>query len=688
MMSPQLEDIVRKVRSDERIAPAEALVLWHEAPLWLLGELAARRKERVSGDKVYFNRNFHIEPTNLCVFNCNFCSYRRPKGSPEAWDYSLEEVERIARDHAGQGLTEVHIVGGVHPEHDLYYYVEMIRRVKAILPEATVKAFTAIELSYMIRKAGLTIDEGLRLLRSAGMEAIPGGGAEIFDEELRARICPDKGSTAEWFEVHAAAHRLGIPTNATILYGHIECVEHRIDHLDRLRSQQDLTGGFNAFIPLKYRNFGNPMSEIGEVSVIEDLRMLAMSRIYLDNIPHVKAYWVMYGKATTELALAFGADDIDGTIDDTTRIYSMAGAEDRKPSMSIDDMHRIVRAAGYRAGERDTFYNEILPFPAMEKLAYYWKRLRQNRLAYNLVLIGAIILAMAVAAHIVMQVGTRHGARRTVPDFSGVKLDQAQRMARKCDLKLHISDSLFVPAYEGGIVLDQLPEGGVEVKPGRTVYITINSFRQKMVPVPYVAGRSLRQAKNMLEIAGLEIDELVYRADMATNYVLDEYCDGRPVAATSKIEAELGSGVTLYVGVEGGYGTTVVPRLVGFPLKEAKGRLWELGLYVGKVDFDEVINLLNQKDARVYIQHPTAERRAGLGSRVDLRLTLDEKKLAQHRAIAEKQAKEAAEERLQSEREHADSLAQAEFERAAAGSAEEQPADEPAAAGNDEGFFD
>ena len=348
-MSPQLEDIVRKVRSDERIAPAEALVLWHEAPLWLLGELAARRKERVSGDKVYFNRNFHIEPTNLCVFNCNFCSYRRPKGSPEAWDYSLEEVERIARDHAGQGVTEVHIVGGVHPEHDLYYYVEMIRRVKAILPEATVKAFTAIELSYMIRKAGLTIDEGLRLLRSAGMEAIPGGGAEIFDEELRARICPDKGSTVEWFEVHAAAHRLGIPTNATILYGHIECVEHRIDHLDRLRSQQDLTGGFNAFIPLKYRNFGNRMSEIGEVSVTEDLRMLAISRIYLDNIPHIKAYWVMYGKATTELALAFGADDIDGTIDDTTKIYSMAGADDQRPAMTTEEMRRIVSPDGQLA---------------------------------------------------------------------------------------------------------------------------------------------------------------------------------------------------------------------------------------------------------------------------------------------------------------------------------------------------
>ena len=321
----------------------------------------------------------------------------------------------------------------------------------------------------------------------------------------------------------------------------------------------------------------------------------------------------------------------------------------------------------------------------MEKPQNYLSRLRRHPLLWNLALIAAIILAMAVAAHILMQLGTRHGARRTVPDLSGVQLDQAQRIARKHDLQLHINDSLFVPAYEGGIVLDQLPEGGVEVKPGRTVYITINSFRQKMVPVPYVAGRSLRQAKNMLEIAGLEIDELVYRADMATNYVLDEYCDGRPVAATSKIEAELGSGVTLYVGVEGGYGTTVVPRLVGFPLKEAKGRLWELGLNVGKVDFDEGINLLNQKDARVYVQVPTAERSAALGSRVDLKLTLDEKKLAQHRATAEKQAREAAEERLRLERERADSLAQAEFEQAAA-AGEEQPEILPAT--DNDGFFD
>ncbi|MBS4765640.1 PASTA domain-containing protein [Alistipes sp. kh20] len=319
----------------------------------------------------------------------------------------------------------------------------------------------------------------------------------------------------------------------------------------------------------------------------------------------------------------------------------------------------------------------------MEKPKNFLSRLRQRPLLWNLVLIGAIILVMAVAAHILMQLGTRHGARRTVPDFAGVPLHEAQRIARKHDLHLHINDSLFVPAYEGGIVLDQLPEGGVEVKPGRTVYITINSFRQKMVPVPYVAGRSLRQAKNMLEIAGLEIAELVYRADMATNYVLEEYCDGKPVTQTTRMEAEMGSGVTLYVGVEDGYGSTIVPRLVGLPFAQAKGRLWELGLNVGRIDFDEGINLLNQKDSRVYIQTPGAERSAALGSKVDLRLTLDEKKLAQYRTEAEKQAIQAARERQAEEQELADSLARTALEEASA----EPAADQPARKDND-GFFD
>ena len=353
------KDIAAAVRQGCRLSAEDALILWHYAPLWSLSELALQRKRAVSGDKVYFNRNFHLEPTNICVFNCKFCSYRKPKGSAEAWDMSMEDVERMVRGYVGSGVTEVHIVGGVHPEHDLYYYADMIRRVKAILPDVSVKAFTAIELAWMINRSGLSIRDGLQLLIDAGMDAIPGGGAEIFDEQIRKQICPDKGSTAEWLAIHREAHLLGLKTHATMLYGHIESLEHRIDHLLRLRALQDATQGFNAFIPLKYRNFGNSLSAIGEVSIVDDLRTLAMSRLILDNLPHIKAYWVMYGKQTTELALSFGADDIDGTIDDTTKIYSMAGAEEQRPRMSVADMRAMVSRVGFRAVERDTLYNEI-----------------------------------------------------------------------------------------------------------------------------------------------------------------------------------------------------------------------------------------------------------------------------------------------------------------------------------------
>lgn len=354
------EEIAARVSTGERLTAEDALILWQDAPLWRLGELAVAKKREVSGDKVFYNRNFHLEPTNVCLFNCKFCSFRRPRGSEGAWEWTMEQMEEQVRRYEGTGVTEVHIVGGVHPDHNLDYYCELIRRVKTILPDVAVKAYTAIELSYMIRKAGLSTREGLQRLIDAGMDAIPGGGAEIFDEEVRSRICPDKGSTAEWFDVHRTAHQLGIKTNATMLYGHIESVEHRIDHLMRLRELQDATGGINAFIPLKYRNLNNSMSEIGEVPITDDLRTLAMSRLILDNVPHIKAYWVMYGKQTTEMALAFGADDVDGTIDDSTKIYSMAGAEDQRPKMSVEDMHRMVARAGFRAVERDTHYNEIL----------------------------------------------------------------------------------------------------------------------------------------------------------------------------------------------------------------------------------------------------------------------------------------------------------------------------------------
>ncbi len=354
-----IEDIAAKCRDNIRITTHEALALWSDAPLWLLAELATKRKHEVSGDALFYNRNFHLEPTNICRFRCKFCSYRREEGSPSAWSYSMEEMMEIVRGYVGSGVTEVHIVGGVHPDHGFEFYEELIRGVKAILPDVAIKAYTAVELRQMIREEGLTTEEGLRRLKAAGMEAIPGGGAEIFDEKIRQEICPDKGSTAEWFEVHDAAHRLGISTNATMLYGHIEGVEHRIDHLDRLRKQQDLTGGFNAFIPLKYRNMNNEMSHLGEVSVVEDLRMLALSRLFLDNIPHIKAYWVMYGKQISEMALAYGADDIDGTIDDSTKIYSMAGAEDDHPRMTIGEIERMAIRAGLNAVERDTHYNIV-----------------------------------------------------------------------------------------------------------------------------------------------------------------------------------------------------------------------------------------------------------------------------------------------------------------------------------------
>lgn len=272
-------------------------------------------------------------------------------------------------------------------------------------------------------------------------------------------------------------------------------------------------------------------------------------------------------------------------------------------------------------------------------------RLREHRLLYNLISIGAVLLVLAVAAHLLMQVATRHGARRTVPELTGIPLDEAERSARYHGLQLVVNDSLYVPAYAGGIVLDQLPEAGVEVKPGRKVYITINSFSQKMVDLPYVAGRSLRQAKNMLEIAGLEIAELVYRPDMATNYVLEERYKGDLINRYSRKKAEAGSGVTLYVGVEGGYGTTVIPIVIGSGLREAKSRLWENGLNVGRIRFDKGITLLNQKEARVYRQEPSTGRTLTLGTAVDLWLTLDRQVVDEQRTAAEKADALAAAER-------------------------------------------
>ncbi len=354
----QTKEIAVKAVSGQRISDQEALHLYSNADLGLLGMIAFEIKKEKSGLKVFYNRNFHIEPTNVCVNNCRFCSYKKPQGDPQAWELSMDEILHKVATYRDSRATEVHIVGGVHPDRDIEYYCQLMREVKKIIPGIVVKAFTAVEIEYMIRKAGLTFEEGLRQLMANGLEAIPGGGAEIFDEQLRAEICPEKTKSSVWLGIHRTAHKLGIETNATMLYGHRETYAQRIDHMSRLRALQDETNGFSAFIPLKYRNENNQMSALGEVSLTEDLRNYAMARIYLDNFPHVKAYWVMSGLETTKLALQYGADDIDGTVNDSTKIYTMAGVSG-KATMTVEQIRGVISGAGLIPVERDTFYNEI-----------------------------------------------------------------------------------------------------------------------------------------------------------------------------------------------------------------------------------------------------------------------------------------------------------------------------------------
>jgi aminodeoxyfutalosine synthase len=356
-----LKIIAEKVSDNVRITPEEGLLLFKKADLALLGILAGIVRKRKNGNNAYFNHNFHIEPTNKCIYNCRFCSYHKPEGDPDSWEFSHDEMLEIVKKFDGKPVTEVHIVGGVHPSYDLNYWGSLIKKIKEHRPELHVKAFSAIELDYMISKAGLTVEEGLKKLKEFGLDSIPGGGAEIFDEELRKMICDEKASSNLWLTIHETAHKLGIPSNATMLYGHIENYGHRIDHLERLRELQDKTRGFNTFIPLKYKKTNNSMSYLGEVSLIEDLRNYAVSRIYLDNFTHIKAYWPMIGKENAQLSLSFGADDMDGTIDDTTRIYSMAGSEEDKPAMTSKEICTLIRDAGYEPVERDSLYNHISP---------------------------------------------------------------------------------------------------------------------------------------------------------------------------------------------------------------------------------------------------------------------------------------------------------------------------------------
>jgi aminodeoxyfutalosine synthase len=369
-ISDELGRIGSKVLNGERITSSEGVTLYNDGELGFLGLLANYVREKKNGNYTYFNRNFHIEPTNLCVFDCKFCSYSRNfKQKGEAWELTEEQIYDMVKSYEGKPVTEVHIVGGVHPKMGLHYFANMIKNIKAIRPEIHVKAFTAVELEYMCRKAKVSFEEGLSILKAHGQDSLPGGGAEIFDEAIRKEICADKCTSQEWLEIHETAHKLGMPSNATMLYGHIESFEHRIDHMERLRKLQDKTGGFNTFIPLKFRNKENQMSHLPEVGVQEDLKNYAVARIYMDNFNHIKAYWPMIGRDTAALSMSYGVDDIDGTIDDTTKIYTMAGSEEQSPAMSTADLVELIKSNSRHPVERDTLYNILYDYNQPEKIS-------------------------------------------------------------------------------------------------------------------------------------------------------------------------------------------------------------------------------------------------------------------------------------------------------------------------------
>jgi aminodeoxyfutalosine synthase len=355
-----LQTIAQKVKDGTRISDEECLVLFEKASLGFVGALANFIREQKHGDVTYFNRNFHIEPTNVCVFSCKFCSYSRLYANKEeGWELSIDQMLDIVKSYDGKPVTEVHIVGGVHPKMNMAYFIELIQKIHAHRPDLHIKGFTAVELDYMFRKAKLTVEEGMMQLKEAGLQSLPGGGAEIFHPEVRDVIAADKVSGEGWLSIHEAAHRLGMNSNATMLYGHVEQYSHRIDHMHKLRALQDKTNGFNTFIPLKFRNSNNDMSHIPESNINEDMRMYAIARIYLDNFPHLKAYWPMLGRQNAQLTLAFGVNDIDGTIDDSTKIYSMAGSEEQTPTMSTEDLVQLIKQVKRKPVERGTLYEVI-----------------------------------------------------------------------------------------------------------------------------------------------------------------------------------------------------------------------------------------------------------------------------------------------------------------------------------------
>ncbi len=356
----QHKGLVDKILNLQRISNTEALVLYELHDLSYLSLLADYVNLIKNHNKVYFNRNIHMEPTNLCVYSCKFCSYSRLiKQKEEGWQHTVSDMLDIFRKYDEQPITEVHITGGVIPQQDLEFYKELFSELKKHRENIHVKALTPVEIHYISKKAKISYQDALLQLKENGLGSMPGGGAEIFNKDIRNEIAGDKCTTEQWVEIHKIWHKMGMFSNATMLYGHIETYQHRIEHMQILRDIQDETNGFQAFIPLKFRNKDNEMSHVKEVPTTEDMKNYAVARIYLDNFQHIKAYWAMLGRYNAQLALHFGADDLDGTIDDTTKIYSMAGAEEQKPTISTEELVGLIQQSKKIPVERDTLYHTI-----------------------------------------------------------------------------------------------------------------------------------------------------------------------------------------------------------------------------------------------------------------------------------------------------------------------------------------
>jgi len=355
-----LGDLRDKILAGQRIDEAEALRLFRCPDLAALGSLANQVRQARHGDRAFYNRNVHLNFTNVCVASCKFCSFARPDDRPASQGYTMslaESVESVL-GRKGSGITEVHIVNGLHPDLPWSHYLEVVRRIRQGWPELHIKAYTAVEIHFFAEHFGMGYEQVLRQLLEAGLTTLPGGGAEIFAPRVRRKLCDDKATADQWLEVHRVAHRLGVKSNATMLYGTIETLEERVDHMARLRRLQDETHGFQVFIPLAFHPEHNMMGKaFPKPTGIDGLRTYAVARLFLDNFDHLKAYWIMIGERLAQTALSFGVDDLDGTVQEE-RIYHMAGAETPQ-GMTEEALHRLIRQAGRVPVERDSLYHVL-----------------------------------------------------------------------------------------------------------------------------------------------------------------------------------------------------------------------------------------------------------------------------------------------------------------------------------------